>query len=332
MQEQLEPAAVKYQLLKERGENIEMVFMKIKDKCDAPQIFIRSHIQSDGIDAVIDLMKKDGLEKPKIPVLKSETKPIWPKRLLLMKEHMKRQRPVDYSWKKINRDLKGYPLGHSYISFSSEQTSAIKEKCRQKKCNLNSLILWATDKVASERFLEKKQKRVWMVPINIRENETDRGNNVTALSVMIHENDQPQDIYKQVKGMLVKGIHWGGRIVANLPKYIGISTLRFLTKNAKSPYFGIVSNLGEWNGIHGEKYLVIAPATTFCPITMGVLTWNGSLGLCCQLHPSLSQDINDTIQLLEDCKREILEYVGEENSLTVKNLPWSYVESKAIRF
>jgi len=332
MQDTIDPAAVKYLLLAEKGENIDIVFLQTSVEDSPPKIFMRSHIQSDGIGALLDLMKIDGTHIQKGPVLKHSGRPPLFKRLLLMREHLKRQAPIDYSWKKIDRRVTGVSAGIAYLTFSVEQTTRLNEFCKNHECNLNGLILWSIDYVARERYLMASQKRVWMVPVNIRLQENEMGNKVTALSVNIFDGDSPGIIYRQIKSMLQGGLYWGGMIVANLPRYIGVRALRFLTKNLKSPYMGIVTNLGNWN--HGpsvERLLVSAPATSFCPIAIGVMTWNGSLGMSCQLHPSLSKNIQETDQLLEDCKNKLLEYAGMNAMLKTSSIAWETVAKEGKR-
>ncbi|EQC43961.1 hypothetical protein [Bacteriovorax sp. Seq25_V] len=344
-QDEIDWSGIKFKIMKELGECIDIIFIKENRENTKKKIFLKSHDLADGLSAITELLEIDNnINIDRFPIVKAHKKPSQIKRLILAYKHLKRQSPVDYNWKIKRKEITGTSPGLAYFYFTNEQTTLIKKICEKRNINTNTLILWALDKVAGEIFVNPTEKKVWMVPVNIRdsyEQKYKKGNHATALSIITQGNQKPENIHKQIKEQMKSGIIWGGKIVANAPKLIGEKRLRKIGANAKSPYLGLCSNLGEqpfedFRIKNKEQYqwLVFPPSIKYCPISVCIMTWDGRLGISCQLHPSIVTNIDETKQFLEKMYNEICEELNSTTSLvtTVKTIKWEDVEKNGITY
>lgn len=316
-------AGLKFEIMKDFGECIDIVFIK-KQSIDSPkdsdEFYIIPHSKADGISAILKFLEKVfGVKKSNLPIVKITKKPFLLRRLFLAYKHLKRQSPQKYIYKNDQKNIKGAPAGLCYFIFNEEQTNKLNAYCLKEKVSINSLLLYALDKVTQLKILKHEQKRVWMMPVNIRDQDHKKyrtGNHVTTLSVHLEKFQKytPTLINKQIREQLKSGIIWGGKIIANAPKFIGEKRLRKIGANVKSPYIGLCSNIGSWPNLYEDlnekqkisQHIIVAPpATSFCPVALAIMTWNECLTLCLELHPSLSQNMNETQHILKNIILEI---------------------------
>jgi hypothetical protein len=309
-------AGLKFKIMQDLGEPTDITFARLNDDEGTVDYFAQTHDKADGQGALTCLLS-DLYNSPLYPLqgLDSSKKPTFLKRVIFVLRHLWRQKSVHYHWL-LKSELKTCdPAGFSYYSFTEDENKQIKSYCREHATNLNSLILYYLDRRCASLFLQKNtDKRVWMVPVNVREAHelSYVGNYVTALSVYIQDGDTAQSLYSQMRGLLKSGIAWGGKFVANAPKYIGEKRLRKIASSGKvqSPYFGLLSNLGRWDLAECEKaWLVIAPAATPTPIASTLLEVNNKLTFTCQLHPALGEG-DECRTLCEQVIEDVIAVVG----------------------
>ncbi len=335
-------AGIKFKIMREQGEVVDMIFIKHKPDADKQEFYLKGHDEADGSGGLMQAMTQfDNYSSCPLPTVKSEKRPPLFKRWYLAYKHLKRQKPVHYPWKQFDSNNKGAAAGLSYAIFSKEETNALEQYCRENNTNLNSLLIWAIDRVTAEKFLKDKNfdSRVWMVPVNIRKKDQATnlsGNYVTTLSVKMHQ-DTPQSIHQQVRSMMRSGIIWGGEIIANAPKYIGEKRLRKMSKNIKSPYFGLCSNLGSWplNGQTGSStahWLAASPVTRFCPVASVVGKSNDALWTTLLFHPSISSHKSDTHNAIEKWIDLLSRETGIALSAKLVVIDWKDMMAKAKRF
>ncbi len=338
-------SGIKFKIMKEFGECIDIIFVKEKFNNQAREIFLKPHDQADGLSAVTQLLELDNkISINNLPIAKIHNKPSRIKRMILAFKHLKRQAPFNYQYKIERKEITGTSPGISFFYFNNEQTSTLKELCLKRNINLNSLVVWALDKAASTVFVEKESKRVWMIPVNIRDSYDDKfktGNHATALSIFAQGLQKPEEIHQQIREQMKSGIIWGGKIIANAPKLIGEKRLRKIGKNAKSPYLGLCSNLGEqpFEGVdilnkEDYQWLVFPPSIKYCPISVCIMTWDGRIGISCQLHPSMISALDDTHDFLSLIYQEMINEIGfkETTQTQIKSIAWSEVEENGIKY
>lgn len=342
-------AGIKFEIMKDFGECIDIVFVK-KDKIDSPQdtdkFYIIPHSKADGISAILNLLEQVfGYTNTSVPTVKKVKKPFFLKRLFLAYKHLKRQAPQNYTLKQSTSIKRGDPCGLSYFIFTNEETQKIQNYCLENKISLNALLLNILDRITCEEVLKTHQKRVWMVPVNTRDEDHKKyriGNHVTTLSIHLNENSDSsaKSINKQMRDQLKSGIVWGGKIIANSPRFIGEKRLRKIGENVKSPYIGLCSNIGNWPNLYDdlqdkndltEHIIVSPPATSFCPVALAIMTWNDCLTLSLQLHPSIINDLAKSNIYLEKIISEILNTCKLSKNKTVKvtGHEWSYIQEQA---
>jgi hypothetical protein len=328
--------------MQELGECIDIIYIKHSLVKNQQDIFLKPHDKADGASAFAQILKtEDNLNIDSLPTVKLHSRPNIFKRIKLALDHLKRQSPVNYNW--LNKTNKtGTSQGISYTLLTLEESAKLDLFAKSNNINSNSILLESLDKVSKEMFLKEDQKRVWMVPVNMRmpdQAKTFSGNFVTTLSVHMTDSDSPQTTYSQIRSMMKSGIIWGGWIIANTPKYIGEKRLRKLSKNIKSPYIGLCSNLGSWPPVSQEtntsqdhQWVVASPVTKYCPIATVIIKWNGRYSISCQLHPSISEDIKDTTNFIASWKKLLLQQSNQPVSKNINTLDWKYVEQQAHHF
>lgn len=337
-------AGLKFKLMQEIGECIDIIF--IKDKLnslpsESPKFFLRSHEKSDGLSSFIDLLKVQYSQKEiVIPKLNVKNKPSFFKRILLAKKHVARQSYTKYKWQKFDKNVKGVSDGIAYMYFNKDESDLIKEFCKCNKINTNSFLLSTLD-VTTLTLLDPNatnDRRKWMVPVNIRmPGEDATGNYVTTLTIFSNGIQSSKQFYEQIKEQLKSGIVWGGRIVANAPKYLGERGLRFFGKRMKSPFIGVCSNLGAWPvdkiSIDEDfQWLVASPITSFCPVAVVILEWEDRIGITLQLHKSICENSESSKTFMEQWKSNIQKESSIEISPTLKYVKWADVVSNSERF
>jgi hypothetical protein len=323
---------LKFKIMKEQGECIDIIFIKHSHSQQRhKEIYLKPHDQADGSSAFAQVLNKIDKENiTELNTIKTEQKPSLPKRLFYIYKHLQRQKPVHYNWKKYYNNQKGVSKGVSYFILNKEQSLLIEKKAKEKKSNVNSLFLSALDKATSELLENKNQKRVWMLPVNIRTKKFAKElkhNYVTTLSIILENNRSDKEIYNQIKSMMKSGIIWGGQIVANAPKYIGENRLRKMSQNIKSPYIGLLSNMGQWDSRrpkNDEHWVMAAPVTRFCPVASILKKWNGQYSFSCQLHPTLSQNLQETDRIM----KEVLKDLDLETNTHL--IDWNSLQSNSV--
>lgn len=331
---EIDYAGLKFEIMKEMGEDCEILFVK-EDNNRNKTFYSIGHEKADGVSSIIKLIEKITNQKVKtFPIARTDNKPNIFKRIILAYTHVKRQTPRKYIFNNQKTAI-GKPAAFEYFYFSKEDTNKIELICKANNISINTLLLWAVDKMTQKYFLKGKQERVWMMPVNIRDSISDKyrvGNHATTLSIILNDENQIE-INDQIKGQLKSGIIWGGRIVANAPKYIGEKGLRKIAKKAKSPYVGLCSNIGKWpENNHDtnlqDQVIVIAPATSLCPISMAIMTWQDSLTISLQIHPSLlSDNKTEEINFLQNVIDEICHFSKLDHRKITK-LSWQEITEK----
>ncbi len=326
-------AGIKFKIMEEQGENINITFNHHCYEKNITNFYLKPHYEVDGLSGFAQVLKKvSNIETSTLPYINPDNRPSFLGRIKKVVEHLKKQKPIHYYWKKCDVNKIAHPIGYSFALFSKEETKKLIKYCRDNQTNLNSLFLWAIDKECSTYFLTSNQNRKWMVPANIRKKEQSQqfyGNHATALTINTL-NSSPQNIYQQIKNDLQSGIIWGGEIVANAPKYLGENIIRKMGKSTKSPYMGLFSNLGKWpigNKPSDEKKTwVVAPIVSrLCPLACVANYWNEAFNISFMIHPSLTSKINDHEVVLNNIIKTIMKKADIDLNPTLKICRWENV-------
>jgi hypothetical protein len=325
--------------MEEFGECIDIIYAHV-DQEGKHHYYSYGHDVADGLGSFASLLRdKYSYHYGALPTVSEKSKPGILKRILLALKHIYRQRSRTYNWKQLPTDKSGRSVGCSYIMFSKEQTDTLNKLSKARGMNANSVLLTCLDRVSAKKFIKEdslEEQRVWMLPVSMRsKNEENlyRGNYVTALSVYTKSSESPESIYGQLRSMLKSGIIWGGIIIANTPKYIGEKRLRQMAPKIRSPYFGLLSNIGSWpkegdNLLPNDSWFLIPPATKFTPVASACITWQGQLSLCCQLHQSISSEMKDVEELISELQSELTKELSLDEPIgTVNSVSWEQIKS-----
>lgn len=337
----------KYIVAAEMGQCIDNCMGRYHKPSGQWQFFLRSHILSDGIAAWTDLMKLNDIRMPQRPQTKHQAIPSLYSRLILLFRHIRRLKNRHYPWVHYDKSKKGAGAGFGYLMFSKEDTDALIHYCKSSNVSLNGLLLQTLDKLTSDVLMTQPCERTWLIPVNVRDLiTTHQGGNYTA-SIALRLSSAPtvKEIHDQLTELYQSGIHWGAWIYSNITGLIGLTGLRFFAKRTSyTPFFGVFSNIGNWNlpagdGYASDDYRFIAwgPVTTFGPVSAGLISWRGQLGVSLQLHPALTDHIQDTEQTLRAWVRDIKNALSPDhgsnfNDVEIGVIPRDDFYANAIRF
>ncbi|MCP4131235.1 MAG: hypothetical protein GY754_09665 [bacterium] len=310
----------KYIVAEEYGECIDNIIGKFSKTAKTVEWFLRSHIKSDGVGAWTDFFRMEDIRFPKQPEMKSFKRPNLLRRLRLMFRHIRNMRYREYPWKQMDTTKKGAGAGVSYALFSREESTRLLNFCREQKTTMTSLLLCSLDRVTMDKCLSAAAGKTWLIPLNMRGGVTsgdESGNFTASMGLRLPEEPSMMEIHEKIQKLYKDGVHWGAWIYSNVAKYIGLRGLRFFARYYKSGFIGVYSNIGNWDpdvshipDADNIRYLAAGPVTSICPVTAGSMSWRGELVITLQLHPSLTDQLTDTIDFLTAWISEIYKNAG----------------------
>jgi len=335
----------KYKVAEELGEFVEMIGCRYDIKADEARWYFQSHADSDGVGALTDILKREGIRIRTQPKMKILEKPTLPRRILLLFRYLRTTKAIRYAWKKHHPGVKGPSRGVCFAVFSREKTERISTWCRSKKVTVTSLLVWTLNDVVRSRLLRDQPTVAWLIPVNFRNSETgdvDLRNVTSSLSLRLPENASLEFIHSEIQGMYREGLQWGAWIYSNFIKYVGYTVVKLFYKYMNTGcWVGVCSNVGRWppedceDNDENREYVVwygAPPVTTICPVSTASISWRGRLVFNLQLHPSLSQNIEDTNEMMKQWIEKISERCGTSLEDTiVRTVGWDVIDRDAER-
>ena len=344
---------LKYEIAKEFGEPIDMIFARHDLKQGDTEWFVRSHSKSDGMPALVELLKtKQGIEVAKTPTLKKAEKPSLPARLLYLYRHTKNLAKIDYPWKSFTPFSRGESAGIAYAIFSLDETKALVEYARRENASLTSLLLLTLNRASTRLLLTRPSKTAWLVPINMRggvDSEFSQGNSTAGLSLRFSEHPDLNEVQGKLTEATERKTHWGAWMSSNLAKYVGETRYRKMLARYRSCWMGVCSNLGAWPPTSAQAgmdagslrdpgdyvWLAGAPAVSICPVATVCMSWFGKLAVTVQLNRGLSMNLADTEAVLNAWVSEMKLLIADQripNETKVLSKPWREVDQTSVRF
>ena len=89
----------KYQILRDLGENIDMILGVRQLESGDMSWVLHSHQQDDGVGAFTAVLNSMGVSLPDRPVRDPATAPNWWTRLSLLREHLRNGKALNYPWR-----------------------------------------------------------------------------------------------------------------------------------------------------------------------------------------------------------------------------------------
>lgn len=317
-----------YELLKERGENDQIAFVRAQISSTGREENIQkrqfSHSDMDGTSSIPYYFREFGQsqEKPrKMDYIKSFS--FWETFWLTIR-NMKISPKNNSLWSNFDPEKKILDIfEYARLSLSKEATLKFEEYCLKTKTSQNAILI----KVVSDKIIKltnnQDQDQTWLFPVNLRgmvQKKNDDANHSSFIPIHYSVNTTIKDIQSQMRQELKSfkylGYWWVHHISMLAPK----SYLRKLSLKASNEklWLGSFSNLGKWNSTKNYKPLSVnenpdgwffaTPGSKNFPVSMVIMTFDDQMNLSMRVHPAVSMaPLKEAQEILEKVKSEIIQ-------------------------
>jgi hypothetical protein len=290
-----------------RGEDIDILFGRLDG--EQPQWRTLSHLIYDGVGGLAHLLRELRIsETRRLPRIADK---YWPSRLGLFaaQARMVTAQIMNLRARHISPWRAFRPGGQKrtilgWTVLSREETTAIRAAARGRNLTVNTLLLWALNRLISSRLTPGK-RHGWCVPVNLRGAVTgrpDTHNHLAWVFPRLAPDETLPAVHERVQAELLAGAAAAAYHFTRLsPRTVGSHTWRLV---------GTFSNLGDWTAVAPEEHvpwLFSPPALTDQPLAGGTVTISGRLSLLLRIHESIQND--GTNFSADDWKRIAFEFV-----------------------
>ena len=317
----------KYQILRDLGENIDMILGVRQLESGDMSWVLHSHQQDDGVGAFTAVLNSMGVSLPDRPVREPATAPNWWTRLSLLREHLRNGKALNYPWRDYHAEQTAPAPGFTFCFLSAEQTAAIRRHVRRLKVGESAFFLSVLNRVCREQLLDADCERLWMLPHDFRRalgSDNVRGNFTAPLNLPVENEESASSIYGRMKQLYRRNILWGSWTYSNFARYLP----RFVIERAyrrmpKPAWFGVYANMGSWTSVEPVPvgFVTAPPSSPLCPVTAGSMTWNGQAAFSLQLHSTLSSNLKDSEALLAAWLQQVLAECEADVTATIESIP-----------
>jgi hypothetical protein len=274
---------------------------------------VRSHTRYDGIGGFIDVVRSlGGQVLSDVPELDDAYRGLPDPRVVHQLARLSR-RPAA-RWRRMRGGggsqlvLHGRPPASAWAVLDSVQTQAVRAEARRSGATFGGYLLarlnasLATSLAFSSSFsrFSRGEPALWVVPVNMRRGQRpDRhplSNHLSFVPVRLHADDGPGAVTRRIRALLEAGAHQA--LAAAVRAYVALdggASVGSLADRLGGRSVGLFSNIGAWDiaglaGDHPPRWVFCPPVTRFLPMSAGVLTVNGAVGLMLQACPGLTMD------------------------------------------
>jgi hypothetical protein len=234
--------------------------------------------------------------------------------------------PSQTRWKNLDAAAPYSPAHLAWRVFSQNSTSILLNTSKQLNISLNTLLLSVVNKVVVQNLLHERQHDCrWLIPVNMRRNESDRllrSNCTSSIGLRFDRDASPRAIDEQYRRSLNKWRAIATHALAQASCQLGEERLLKLAqlRGQKNSWIGSFSNLGVWkfeeqnSNPHWPIALSIAPpAGTPCfPVGVGIITWQRRLSMSLRLHSALINGIPHLPEvLLAEIQKQLMIIAGQ---------------------
>ncbi|MDF1761899.1 MAG: hypothetical protein P1U57_00685 [Oleibacter sp.] len=327
----------KYQILRELGENVDMILGIRQLDSGAMRWGLHSHQQDDGVGAFTAVLDNMGISLPEGPVREPTPAPNWWMRMTLLREHLRNGKALTYPWREYHTGQMAPASGFVFCFLSTEQTAAIRRHVRRLKVGESAFFLSVLNRVCRGQLLDGDCERLWMLPHDFRRalgSKNLRGNFTAPLNLPVGNNDSANDIYGHMKQLYRRNILWGSWTYTNFARYLHRKVIeRAYRRMPKPSWFGVYANMGSWKSVDAVPlgFVTAPPSSALCPVTAGSLTWNGQISFSLQLHSTLTSNVTDAEKLLAAWLQQVLVECQADTSANIESISMTELVSVATR-
>jgi hypothetical protein len=276
---------------------------------------IYDHRDFDGLSAMIKTLKLYHLFYPKMySGLQARKKPSF---LKMMKAFINFRLSMPYQPKmfKLNQSTnKTHHQASHDLFLTKSETKKIEQDCKKNHVSLNAYLLFHLKELLKEFSHNDGKKTIFMLPVNLREEvdeNTDFGNEVSFIDVMIGDNDNIKDIHEQIQTKFKNQLQWGSyfatKMISFFPKFLHQFLIKDYIQNTHRT--GLFSSMGVWDKkeILPATHVGAIPVNfSHMPFSISVIHWQNALYFGLSIHSKLQMNDKDAQNILIIFKNKLL--------------------------
>jgi hypothetical protein len=294
--------------LEDDGESIAIRYGALTD--GSPRWYERSHARFDGVGGLVHTIEAmDGriLGEPRMANVS------WPSRPLHVAAGLTILWGADGArWRRLPRGgaaqlaVHSQRPAHAWALLGRDRVAAMQASRNTVGATVSGYLLSCLNAALAPAVSHKDGPALWVVPVNLRGAISRRralSNHISFLPVRVRIDDEPADVTAAIRARLDDGSHWVLYAAARLAATGGARlSVTPWADRLRGRSVGLFSNLGAWQVAGWDtdtSWVCCPPVTRFLPLSAGVVTVNGVLGLTLQAYPSLTMRDDDVREWLQ---------------------------------
>jgi hypothetical protein len=298
----------------ERGVNDIMVFLRTDFRTGQVRRFEMSHEKMDGLGALVHWLSEEGHVISKVPEGRVQRpKNLW-ERFRILRAFLRASKNRTMQWLRWVPEAAATPNEIVLTALSREETEALNDFAREKKCSVNALLMSELSRVLGGALVKPGQTFPWLFPVNMRGAvalANPFANQSSAVGVECSSVSSMAEIHDNMRDQLKAGVYWGTWWTLQLGRIVGVRGMRWLSnmRAEKNHWMGTFSNLGVWppqnmnpNDSYGDSevaWIPSPPGTLNFPIGFACIQWFGRLTYTLKIHPAVCAGGFERVKELE---------------------------------
>lgn len=297
-------APVWFELREEKGQSDLVTFM-YQDGADA--VPVRGHFphrESDGLGRILATLKRDGIHlelKPR-PLTPP---PRWMNFFLLLKGLVKHPVTKQNPWKFFESKPSEHPDRVATITLSDEENRSLSRLATQAQVSPSFyLVSVMTDLIRRRLYTDPLDEAYWLFPVDLRGAFPQSELNDMILSfVPLHFEGAASAAlasnYQKLRAQLKSGEYWAYHALSNIGDWIGRRGMKFIVDKTheKSFWMGSFSDLGRWDQaelcgspLRDRIWRLAPPGSPSYPVGFTNIEWCGKRTLSLRIQPSIAEE------------------------------------------
>ncbi len=200
--------------------------------------------------------------------------------------------------------------------FTPEETEASRQAAKAAGVSLNSHLLFHLNETVKPRMAPSKHPSTWIVPVSLyasAEQVHEPGMRTSVMEVGLMPNDGPVQVHAKVRKEVDQESYWGAIVAVLINHFLParLNSAILAATVATKRRVGTFSNLGRWTGnekASDEAWSVVPPVHPGQPLGVGVIEFNGKLGVGMKFDPYLGMDEAEGRFVLERFKESLTKW------------------------
>ena len=290
-----------FELRAEKGQSDLVTFMYTDRPGSSPIKGHFHHREADGLGRILTTLHREGY-----PIQRTSKKlqppPAWKNLYHLIKGLITHPRASSNPWISFQSMPAEPPDRIATLTLSEEENSHLQRRAEKESVSPSFLIVSEmSDLIRKEFFKNPDQEALWLFPVDLRgafpqSSLEDLILSFVPLSIHGHADAHVQDDYQKLRRQLKDGTYWPFFALSNIGDWIGRRGMKFLVDRTheKSFWMGSFSDLGPWNQpeicespINQRIWQLAPPGSPSYPIGLTTIEWCGRRTISMRIHPSI---------------------------------------------